>query len=403
MPVTQAHGSARARTPDTPIKVLYLIDSLGPGGAEHLLDMYLEPLADCGVIASVAVMHEREGNPVAERIERRGVEVTMLGVHRLRQPSALPRTFRAIRDAAPDVVHTQLEFANVLGTIAARLTRVPSVATLHTIETPEPGSREAHRIRLMYRVLKRMAPRVVAVSESARRHYLDVDGLVPDRTITVHNGIDLEPFIVPDDSARSEIRQRHGIPAEAAIVLTVAVQREPKGIQHMIGALPRILTEHPDLYYLLVGDGPHQAALRELAAGSGVADRVVFAGTRSDVPRYTAAADVFVLPSLTEALPTVIAEAMAGALPVVATAVGGIPEMVNDGTTGLIVPPDSPQRLADAVKRLLSQPNLAAAMGAAGRRSALESFDVRSQAGHLADLYRHLTDQSAGSREGKTS
>ena len=75
----------------------------------------------------------------------------------------------------------------------------------------------------------------------------------------------------------------------------------------------------------------------------------------------------------------------------------------NDGTTGLIVPPDSPQRIADAVKLLLSQPNLAAAMGAAGRRSALESFDVRSQAGHLADLYRHLTDQSAGSREGKTS
>ena len=139
-----------------------------------------------------------------------------------------------------------------------------------------------------------------------------------------------------------------------------------------------------------MGDGPYRPALEQQAAELGIAERVVFAGSREDVARMLAAADVFVLPSLTEALPTVVAEAMAAGLPIVATTVGGIPEMVRHGEAALLVPPADPEALAAAVLRLLANPRQAAAMGRSGRRVVAERFDIRTQARALADDYRAL-------------
>ena len=142
--------------------------------------------------------------------------------------------------------------------------------------------------------------------------------------------------------------------------------------------------------YLLVGDGPHRPALEAQVADLGLGDQVAFTGAREDVPRLLAAADLFVLPSLTEALPTVLAEAMAAGLPIVATTVGGIPEMTRHGEAALLVPPADPGALAAAVCRLLSNPRQAAAMGRSGRRLVAARFDIRTQAKALADDYRAL-------------
>jgi glycosyltransferase involved in cell wall biosynthesis len=245
--------------------------------------------------------------------------------------------------------------------------------------------------------LRRRAHRVVAVSETARRHYLDMAGLRPERTITLYNGIELSRFATVATGTREAVRKRLGIPADAPVAVTVAVLREPKGIQHMIRALPAVLEAVPDAHYLVVGDGPHRAALEEEADLAGVVERVVFAGASDDVPSSLAAGDVFVLPSLTEALPTVIAEAGAAGLPIVATAVGGIPEMVSPGDSGLLVPPGDEPALAEAVARLLANPRLAAGLGRSGRRAAFERFDIKARAAELAAEYRHLA-ATRGSR-----
>ena len=380
--------------PPPPVRVLYLIDSLGPGGAEHLLAASLPFLRRAGVVPSVVALQEQQGNPVAARIEAQGIPVCELGIRRLRQRGAYARVRDTIRAAAPDVVHTQLEFSAVLGIPAARRLGLPTIATLHTLDEPPPRSRLALHFRLMAWALRR-ARRVIAVSEITRRHYLDRARLRPERVMTIHNGIDPSAFQAPPgerDAARREL----GLDASAPVLVTVAVQREPKGIQHMLAALPEVAAAFPAVRYLLVGDGPHRRALEGLAARLGVADRVVFAGARDDVPRLLAVADLFVLPSLTEALPTVVAEAMAAGLPIVATTVGGIPEMVGHGEAALLVPPSDPAALAAAVCRLLANPRQAAAMGRAGRRVVAARFDIRAQAKALADDYRAL---AAGGRQ----
>jgi glycosyltransferase involved in cell wall biosynthesis len=286
-----------------------------------------------------------------------------------------------------------LEFAAVLGIPAARRRGLPTVATLHTLDAPPPRSRLALHFRLMAWALRR-ARRVIAVSEITRRHYLERARLRPERVVTIYNGIDPTAFQA-GPGVREEARAEWAIPPDAPVLATVAVQREPKGIQHMLAALPAVAAAFPAVRYLLVGDGPHRPALEQQARDLGLADRVVFAGAREDVPRLLAAADIFVLPSLTEALPTVVAEAMAAGLPIIATTVGGIPEMVRHGEAALLVPPADPDALAAAALRLLANPRQAAAMGRAGRRLVAERFDIRTQARALADDYRAL---AAGGR-----
>jgi glycosyltransferase involved in cell wall biosynthesis len=179
-----------------------------------------------------------------------------------------------------------------------------------------------------------------------------------------------------------------GIDPARPVVTTVAVLREPKGIQFMIAALPGILEQHPDAVYLVVGDGPHRASLEDLAARTGVADSTRFIGRSGDIPAVLAATDLFVLPSLTEALPTVVIEAMAAAIPVVATDVGGTREVLTGG--GVVVPARSAPQLVDAVARLLGSPRQRHALGQEGRRLAVERFSVARHAARLADEYRVL-------------
>jgi glycosyltransferase involved in cell wall biosynthesis len=373
--------------PAPPVRVLYLIDSLGRGGAEHLLAESLPHLQREGVVPSVIALQEREGNPLAARIAAAGVPVAHLDILRLRQRGAYAQVRRAIAAAAPDVVHTQLEFAAILGLTAARRMGLPTVATLHTLDEPPPRSRLALHFRLMAWALRRSARRVIAVSDSARLHYLERARLRPERVITLHNGIDVARFASDERcAARAEL----GLAPEAPVLVTVAVQREPKGIQHMLAALRTVSLAAPRVRYLLVGDGPYRPVLQEEAERLGVSSRVIFAGARDDVSRMLAAADIFVLPSLTEALPTVLAEAMAAGLPVVATTVGGIPEMARHGETALLVPPADPAALAEAIRRLLANPRQAAAMGLAGRRRAADLFDIRAHARALADDYRAM-------------
>ncbi len=381
-------------TPTDRLRVLYLIDSLGNGGAEQLLAAYLEHLPDLGVDPVVVALQDRSGNPMAGPIAALGVPVRTLDIRHLRQRGAAAEVADVVADVDPDVVHTQLEFANILGTAAAARAGIPTLSTIHTLDRPRPWSRDALRFRLMAWMLRRRADRVIAVSRSARDHFLGRSRAAREQVITIHNGIDLDRFA--DTGDRAATRAALGIPEDAPVIATVAVLREPKGIDDMLDALPAIAASLPTVRYLVVGDGEHGPALRGRVADEGLADRVVLAGSRTDVAAMLGAADVFVLPSHIEALPTVLIEAMTAGLPIVATDVGGIPEMVERGTSALLVPPHRPDLLADAVVRVLTNPMQATAMGRAGRRLAADRFDIRRQARRLVDEYRFLVARRAG-------
>jgi glycosyltransferase involved in cell wall biosynthesis len=173
--------------------------------------------------------------------------------------------------------------------------------------------------------------------------------------------------------------------------MACSVLREEKGIQHLLAAMSRLVARRSGVALVVLGSGPFEAPLRAMTEELGLADVVTFMGHRSDVADLLPAADVFCHPTLLDVLPTVIIEAMAASLPVVASRTGGIPELVDNGVSGLLVEPGAPAPLAAALERVLSDPALAERFGVAGRRRVHQSFERTMQVDRLETLYRSVT------------
>lgn len=308
-------------------------------------------------------------------------------VHRL----ALGRTFQLGRAAAlarllrrerTDLLHTHaLAAANVLARLGARLAGVPVVAHLHIENRFRAPT--APLLRRLDSATARLCARLVAVSDDTRRAY-ERQGYPAGRIEVVHNGVELDGAWPATDGVRAEL----GIPAGAPLVGEIARLCEVKGQRELIHALPLL----PEARVLFVGGdlergGAFKRALERDAERLGVRDRVVFTGHRHDARRLLAELDVLVLPAWTEGLPLVVLEAMAQRRPVVATPVGGTPEVVADGETGLLVPPRDPAALAGALRRLLDDPDLRRRMGEAGRRRVAERFSAAAMVARVLEIY----------------
>jgi glycosyltransferase involved in cell wall biosynthesis len=358
------------------------------GGAERLMTHLLRHLSQEDFEPRVCVLQQKDGNPVAQDLQRLGVSVDYLPVHHIRDLSAIPRLVRYLKGAGADLVHTQLEFANVLGTLAARLAGIPSVCTIHVLPASDATGKRGFHHKLESFVLSHFSSRVIAVSEQARQLHIAAAGADPGQVITVYNGIDLSGFLNLDRSeARQEARQELGIPQEARVLVTVAVLRPEKGIQFMLRALPQILENDPNAYYMIVGDGSHRQQLLAETEQDSLRGRVIFTGMRGDIARLMAASDIFVLPTLTEALPTVLMEAMAAHLPIVVSAVGGVPEMVQEGRNGLLVPPADVPALVSACSSLLADQSTRLGMGDAGWEVVNRLFSIQGQVDRLREIY----------------
>ncbi len=372
-------------------KIVYVIDGLGMGGAERLMIPVLKNLSREHFEVRVCALQVRDGNPMADQIRALGIQVDLLPIPYLRDLTALPRLIKYLREVDADLVHAQLEFSDIFGNIAAKVLRLPSVSTLHTMPSQDMRINLKLHQKLEFLALRFFCDVVISVSDVAREFYLNISSLRPSSLRTLHNGIDLPQILdqTPGD-VRTAVRKELGIPADAWVLTTVAVLRELKGIQFMIQALPAILARFPKSYYLIVGDGDYLEELIRQVDLAGVQERVIFAGQRNDVQRFLQASDVFVLPTLTEALPTVLAEAMTARLPIVASAVGGVPEMIVDGQNGRLVPAADPQALSDACLDLLSRPEESAQMGEKGWEVVNQKFNIRTQVLHLENLYLDL-------------
>jgi glycosyltransferase involved in cell wall biosynthesis len=380
-----------------PDRILYLIDSLGMGGAERMLFNYLRHLDRNRWEPRVCVFRVRDGNPIASEIEGLGIPVDLIPVSRIRDFVKLIPLVRYLRRHRFDLVHTQLEAVTVHGGIAAKLVGLPAVHTLHTFAYPNATAREVRRSEITWFALRNFHDKVIAVSEAVGDYAIAKGRVLRKRISVLYNGIDTNAFRRGNEIERAAVRKAFGIPASAALVITVAVLRREKGIQYLIEAWPEILESVPNAYYLIVGGGPYESQLKSLAATYKLTDRVLFAGARSDIPELLGCSDLFVLPTLDDVLPTVLAEAMASGLPIVASRVGGVPEMVESGRNGLLVPPTDQARLAEACIRLLRMPDEAQRLAQGGRALAEGRFNVRSQVRKLENLYQKLIGRTDNS------
>lgn len=364
------------------MKVLVVVDSLRLGGAENVLVTLAQAAPAAGFRIEVACLAPAVGSTASmvPVLAAAGVPTRFLDVPRLLHPGAVPAVRRAIRESRCDVVHAHLEYAATLAAPAAVGTGRPVFSSFHQLAAPLPP-REAVKERLAVAAAGR-GDGVIFVSEASRRSYAARYRRRPNWHV-VPNGVDLEVFTPEEEAPPPEL----GIPPAAPVVTLLAALRPGKGHAVAVAAWTRVVKHAPDAHLLLVGSGTEEAALRRQARDVGRDDRVVFAGMRTDVARLLRASTLVMLPSESEALPTALLEAAACGRPVVATQVGGTPEVVLDGITGLLVRPGDGEALAAAVCRLLDDPTARARMGTSARHRAEQLFDSRDWARRLLALY----------------
>lgn len=372
-----------------PLRVLAVIASSGLGGAERALATTLEAFDPARVEAYVAC---HGSGPMFDDYRRHAAAAWPLDLGRVFDPRAVDRLARRMADARADIVHTQLWNADVLGVLAARRARVPiAISTVQGAYHPLVGVAGLARWRrrvlgLTYRAIYRRFDRVVAVSHAVRDDLVARRGLRvnPRRILVIPNALDLDRI----EAALATPPPGAGERRIVAVANLVPV----KGHEWLIRAAPRIRSACPDARLLLVGDGPCRASLERLVRDVGVADVVTFAGSvRNPLPLVRASA-VFVLPSLGGGLPVALLEALAVRTPVVASRAGSIPEVVEDGRTGLLVPPGDARALADAVVRLLGDPDLARRLREAGAETIRTRFLASAVVPRIEALYSALAE-----------
>ena len=373
-------------TSPSPIRVCHMIHDLRAGGAEHVLADLGRVAPEAGIEMSVLSMMPLAGRRYPGVLADLGVTVAGLDLPTRWDPRALLRASTSLRSLAPDVVHSHLKHADLVAARVAPRLGLPMVSTLHLIED-DPGPIGRLKRDLAARARSRAASATVAVSEATRRWYLESYPQDPERVVTLHNGIPSPGRVEPQ--AAADVRAEFGAGPGVALAVTVALLRPGKGHEVLLEAAAAT----PGVRFVLAGEGTQEEHLRREAVRHGVMDRVVFAGFRSDVSRILAAADLVVHPSLADALPTALIHALAAGAPIVASNVGGIPEIVTPDV-GVLVPPGDPQALAAAIAALASDPGRRTAMAEAGRTRFAAEFDGAVWAGRLRRLYSAVIDGS---------
>lgn len=373
--------------PDVPVNrpeihVHALIDYLGFGGAEAVLAEFATAASTVGIRLTVGCLSsERIDGGAGSRIQRAGIDPEHIGTTSLVGRADRRRVREHLDRVRPDLLHTHLDYADVLGGLAARRLGIPTISTWHSAAVL-PGLRVTATSALSAWVRRRACQRVLTVSEAARRTYLDRWHEAPEHVVAVHNAVGR----TPEPGAGATVRGQLGIPLDAPVLGVLAMLRPEKGHDVTAEALAAIRERHPDVRLVVAGDGVQRPALERAAAALG--DGVVhLLGTRHDVMRVLDAVDLLVQPSRAEALGMSIIEGFAAGVPAVATAVGGIPEVVDETVGALIPAPPRAADLAAAVNGLLDDRDRLGRLGTAARRRYEERFSVDRWVLALRSIY----------------
>jgi glycosyltransferase involved in cell wall biosynthesis len=384
------------------LRVGFVIGALDAAGserqmlalAERLPRDVFEPefllLSRPGVNAERAIAGGVPVHVIPPPIERASVGAPFVAWRTSRK---VAQFIRHVRRRRYDVLDAWLFHAFVLAAGTRPLTRVPVlVAGRRSLDSSEPDGPIA---RVLKRISFATADAVVANSQQVR----DAAGGLPrqrDKVRVIRNGVELPDPAGPAVAAAA--RDRLDIPADAFAIGMIANLNPVKGHAIALEAMAEIARRRPSAILVLVGEGLLRSALTTRAAALGIADRVRFAGRIEDVPPLLPAFDAVVQASLGEGLPNSVLEAAAAARPIVATAVGGTPEIILDGKTGLLVPPADPGALAAAVDRLIGDPGLASRLGAAARERVAATFSMDRFVSEFGDLYLELAARAGVAR-----
>lgn len=367
-----------------PIQVMHVVMDLDIGGGQATILAalrYHSPEA-----FNITICCLGQAGALAEKAKQMGGNVLSLDRQGLKNdPRTLWELIRLMRHRHVAVVHTHLYCrSNVYGRAAAALARVPvSIATEHggiTVHT--------HKRWLADRILEPFTNGFIAVSHAVKEQMVQRQGLPAHKIQVIYNGVDPDQFHVRESQAVARLTL--GLPVGVPVIGCIARLDLIKGHSYLIDAMTQIRAHLPQATLLIVGTGTAQAILREQVQKRGLSRAVLFLGERRDIPTLLRAMDLFVLPSLDEGLGIALIEAMAMELPVVATNVGGIPEVVDNGQTGILVPPRDSEALAQAIVALLKDEAKRCRMGMLSKERVLAQFTAQRYVAQLENFYQSL-------------
>jgi glycosyltransferase involved in cell wall biosynthesis len=311
-------------------------------------------------------------------------------INPVRDLQALFAIWKLLKREKPPIVHTHTYKAGVLGCWAAKMAGVPII-----IHTPHGHIFFGHFsplvtgfFMMIERLTAAIVDRMVALTAGERRDYIACSVANPEKMVTIHSGVNIDRFMKLKVNIEGKKRSL-GLNTEFPVVGTVGWLLPIKGPIYLLRAMAEVWQNHPDIHLVYVGKGDLEEDVKREASRTGVSDKVKFLGWRDDIPEIMQILDVFVLPSLNEGMGRVLLEAMASGKPIVASNVGGIPDLVKDGQNGFLVRPGDVNGLSLAIKKLIEDKELRVKMGAKGRTMA-QSYGVEEMIRKIDDLYTAL-------------
>jgi len=366
-----------------PVSVLHVCDKFGVAGSSihgvSRLFSWWFPRYDASRF-EVSLCGLKQPEPASRLLETQGIPVRHLGRGRF-DPRILWDLAALARSRRAKILHVHGYAAANFGRLAARRVGAALVLHEHFADPRMPGYQA-----VADRLLSRMTDRAIAVSESTREFLVRQRHVPAGRVRLIWNGAPLQEFSPADPVEAKALRAEIGVPEGALVVGSIARLSAQKGHRYLLDAAAAVLAQKRDVRFLVVGDGDQEANLRSQAQALGITSQVIFAGHRSDIPALLSALDVFCISSTYEGTPLTLFEAMASGKAIVSTAVDGCREVLEDGTTGLLVPPRDPAALAEALLRTLGSSELRSSL-AAGARKASARYDIQTCVDRMEDLY----------------
>lgn len=359
-----------------PLTILHTESSKGWGGQENRTLKESIGLKNLGARVIIACPPDSK---LAKIGAENGIEIKTIKMENSISLPAIASLLKIIRDEKVNIVCTHSGKDSMLGAISGRISKMkPVIVRTRHLALPITS-------KITYSLLPH---KVVTVSDYVRKYLVETEGIAADQVVSIPTGVD--PGIFDPDSIKAVSKEELGIPADTRIVGTIAIFRRKKGHHILLDAIPKVLKEFPKTIFLFVGDGPQRKNIERKIAELGITDHVKLPGLRKDIPEILKSIDLFVLPTLQEALGTSFLEAMAMRKPVVGTRIGGVPDVVMDGVSGVLVEPEDPAILAKEIINLLGNQDMMNKMGNKGRRIVEERYSVDIMVNRLYSFYNSL-------------
>lgn len=384
------------------MKVTHLISGSEGGGSRFQVLNLLEELS-AGSQVEVELLSLMEG-PLTEDARSRGLPMEIFPMNNIGDFSVIKPLLRHLAYTSPDIIHTHGVRANFIGRLVYKFMATDLKPVLFTtVHSSIYHDYKNSWKRFIYPPLEKSlrgdVSQFIAVSKGLYRELQD-DGIAEDRLSVIPNGIYPENYLKSDDLNNDDLnnddcnlRRELGISKDAGVMLSVGRLMPVKGHSYLLSAFSKLLQRsgysnaEQNLYLVLVGDGPEAEKLRQQAEDLSIAEYVVFTGYRKDVPDFLQMADLFVLPSLMEGMPIILLEAMAAGLPILASDVGGISEVVIDGESAMLIPSADDEALADSLENLWKSPELRQQLGTQARITVMEKYHFNRVVEETTQLY----------------